>query len=65
MIREKILIVELKITLGWRNLKDIEKLRDSLKIASKFNFLIVTFIDTPGAFPGVEAEDRGTIRGNS
>ena len=31
-------------------------------IASKFNLPIVTFIDTPGAFPGVEAEDRGTIR---
>ena len=29
------------------------------KIASKFNIPIVTFIDTPGAFPGVEAEDRG------
>ena len=25
-------------------------------IASKFNLPIVTFIDTPGAFPGVEAK---------
>ena len=29
------------------------------QIASKFNLPIVSFIDTPGAFPGVEAEDRG------
>ena len=29
------------------------------KIASKFKLPIVSFIDTPGAFPGVEAEDRG------
>ena len=30
-----------------------------ITIANKFKFPIVTFIDTPGAFPGVEAEDRG------
>ena len=30
-----------------------------MKIADKFNFPVITFIDTPGAFPGVDAEDRG------
>lgn len=30
-----------------------------MKLAAKFNFPVVTFIDTPGAFPGVDAEDRG------
>ena len=30
-----------------------------MKIAEKFNKPIVTFIDTPGAFPGLEAEERG------
>jgi acetyl-CoA carboxylase carboxyl transferase subunit alpha len=30
-----------------------------MKLAEKFNKPIVTFIDTPGAFPGVEAEERG------
>jgi acetyl-CoA carboxylase carboxyl transferase subunit alpha len=30
-----------------------------MKLAEKFNRPIVTFIDTPGAFPGVEAEERG------
>lgn len=30
-----------------------------MKMAEKFNIPIVTLIDTPGAFPGIEAEDRG------
>ncbi len=30
-----------------------------MKMAEKFNIPIVTFIDTPGAYPGIEAEERG------
>ncbi len=30
-----------------------------MKLAERFNLPIVTFIDTPGAFPGIEAEERG------
>ena len=30
-----------------------------MKIAEKFNKPIVTLIDTPGAYPGIEAEERG------
>ena len=30
-----------------------------MKLAEKFNIPVVTFIDTPGAFPGLEAEERG------
>jgi acetyl-CoA carboxylase carboxyl transferase alpha subunit len=30
-----------------------------MKQAEKFNRPIITFIDTPGAYPGVEAENRG------
>ena len=30
-----------------------------MELADKFNFPVVTFIDTPGAYPGVDAEDRG------
>jgi acetyl-CoA carboxylase carboxyl transferase subunit alpha len=30
-----------------------------MKMAEKFNRPIVTFIDTPGAYPGLEAEERG------
>ncbi len=30
-----------------------------MKLAEKFNIPIITFIDTPGAYPGMEAEQRG------
>lgn len=30
-----------------------------MKLAEKFNVPIITFIDTPGAYPGLEAEQRG------
>jgi len=30
-----------------------------MKLAQRFNLPIVVFIDTPGAFPGLEAEERG------
>jgi len=30
-----------------------------MKLAEKFNVPLVTFIDTPGAYPGVGAEERG------
>lgn len=30
-----------------------------MKMAEKFNIPIITFIDTPGAYPGIEAEERG------
>ena len=30
-----------------------------MKLANKFNIPIISFIDTPGAFPGVGAEERG------
>ncbi len=30
-----------------------------MKLANKFNRPIITFIDTPGAYPGLDAEERG------
>ena len=30
-----------------------------MKLAEKFNLPILIFIDTPGAYPGIEAEERG------
>jgi len=30
-----------------------------MKLAEKFNLPIITFVDTPGAYPGVGAEERG------
>ena len=29
------------------------------KMAERFSIPIVTFIDTPGAYPGIEAEEHG------
>jgi acetyl-CoA carboxylase carboxyl transferase subunit alpha len=31
----------------------------AMELAEKFNLPIVTFIDTPGAYPGIGAEERG------
>ena len=30
-----------------------------MRLAEKFNIPIITFIDTPGAYPGIGAEERG------
>ena len=30
-----------------------------MKLAEKFNKPVITLIDTPGAYPGLEAEERG------
>lgn len=30
-----------------------------MKLAEKFDLPVVTFIDTPGAYPGIDAEERG------
>lgn len=30
-----------------------------MKLAEKFGFPVITFVDTPGAFPGIGAEERG------
>ena len=30
-----------------------------MKLAEKFNRAVLTFIDTPGAYPGIDAEERG------
>ena len=30
-----------------------------MQLAEKFNMPVLTFIDTPGAYPGIEAEERG------
>ena len=30
-----------------------------MKLAERFNMPIITFVDTPGAYPGIDAEERG------
>lgn len=44
---------------GMANPEGYRKSLRLMKLAEKFNKPIVTFIDTPGAYPGIEAEERG------
>jgi len=44
---------------GMANPEGYRKALRLMKMAEKFNRPIITFIDTPGAFPGLEAEERG------
>ena len=44
---------------GMANPEGYRKALRLMKLAEKFNVPIVTFIDTPGAYPGLEAEERG------
>ena len=44
---------------GMSNPDGYRKALRLMKIAEKFNMPIVTLIDTPGAYPGLEAEERG------
>src|SRR5579863_6187088 len=44
---------------GMPNPEGYRKALRAMKIAEKFNRPIITFIDLPGAFPGLGAEERG------
>jgi acetyl-CoA carboxylase carboxyl transferase subunit alpha len=44
---------------GMANPEGYRKALRLMSLAEKFNKPIITFIDTPGAFPGLEAEERG------
>ncbi len=44
---------------GMANPEGYRKALRLMKLAEKFDKPIITFIDTPGAFPGLEAEERG------
>ena len=44
---------------GMSNPEGYRKALRLMKKAEKFNIPIVSFIDTPGAYPGLEAEERG------
>ncbi|QPD04165.1 MAG: acetyl-CoA carboxylase, carboxytransferase, alpha subunit [Candidatus Nitrospira kreftii] len=44
---------------GMPNPEGYRKALRLMKLAEKFNRPIVTFIDTPGAYPGIGAEERG------
>lgn len=44
---------------GMPNPEGYRKALRVMKLAEKFHLPIITFIDTPGAFPGIGAEERG------
>lgn len=44
---------------GMANPEGYRKALRLMRMAEKFNVPVVTFIDTPGAYPGLEAEERG------
>jgi len=44
---------------GMMNPEGYRKALRLMKLAAKFNRPVISFLDTPGAFPGLEAEERG------
>lgn len=44
---------------GWIYPEGFRKAQRAMKLAAKFMLPVVTFIDTPGAYPGLNAEERG------
>ncbi|MHB2020437.1 MAG: carboxyltransferase subunit alpha, partial [Candidatus Xenobia bacterium] len=44
---------------GMANPSGFRKAARLMELAARFNRPIITFIDTPGAYPGIEAEERG------
>lgn len=44
---------------GQPNPEGYRKAHRVMKLAEKFGFPVVTLIDTPGAYPGIQAEERG------
>ncbi len=50
---------KIKRNFGMAKPEGFRKALRVMKLAERFNMPIVTFIDTPGAYPGIDAEERG------
>ena len=50
---------KLRRNFGMPKPEGYRKAQRVMKLAEKFNLPIVTLIDTPGAYPGIDAEERG------
>lgn len=57
--RGKTLEENIAYNFGMTNPEGYRKIQRLAKEAEKFNRPIITFIDTPGAYPGIEAEQKG------
>ena len=55
----KTLEENLKCNFGMPNPEGYRKVQRLLRQAEKFQRPVITFVDTPGAYPGLEAEARG------
>ena len=44
---------------GVMDIDSADKISRMVRLCDAFNLPIVTFVDTPGAYPGVGAEERG------
>lgn len=53
---------KIKHNFGMANPEGFRKSLRIMKLAEKFNMPVVSFVDTPGAYPGVGAEERGQPR---
>lgn len=59
IVKGKSLEENVKRNFGMVNPEGYRKAHRLMRQAEKFNRPIITFIDTPGAYPGIEAEERG------
>jgi acetyl-CoA carboxylase carboxyl transferase subunit alpha len=50
---------KIKRNFGMSNPEGYRKALRLMKLASQFKIPVVTFVDTPGAYPGIGAEERG------
>lgn len=50
---------KIKRNFGMANPEGYRKALRIMKMASQFSIPVVTFVDTPGAYPGIGAEERG------
>ena len=50
---------KIKRNFGMAKPEGFRKALRVMKLAERFNMPIVTFVDTPGAYPGIDAEERG------
>ncbi|MED7788211.1 MULTISPECIES: acetyl-CoA carboxylase carboxyltransferase subunit alpha [unclassified Francisella] len=50
---------KIKHNFGMMHPEGYRKALRLMKLAEKFNMPVITFIDTPGAYPGIKAEERG------
>lgn len=50
---------KIKRNFGMAKPEGFRKALRVMKLAERFNMPVITFIDTPGAYPGIDAEERG------